>query len=314
MAGMWRWAFSAELETGYRMRYAIISDIHANQEALQAVFQELGRIERRSGLRFDGLWCLGDLVGYGPDPGICVDMVRNQTDVVIAGNHDQAVAGVLPQERFNDSAQVTADWTRSRLARHHLHYLAGLEERQVIGACTLVHGSPRNPVWEYLTSADVATLSFPFFSTPLCIVGHTHVPTIFLQREEQAAPVGRAAQGIRHSGQSPQGMLSEDALGLETLDRLAAEHEALIQGTVAPCEMLSPGEGQWVLPSGYRAIVNPGSVGQPRDGDSRAAFMIYDTERGCEFHRVEYPLEQTQRKIWRSGLPARMALRLSYGL
>lgn len=304
----------AELETGFCMRYAIVSDIHANQEALQAVLQEMRRIERRSGLPIDGLWCLGDLVGYGPDPGPCVALVRSNTDVVISGNHDQAVAGVLPQERFNDSAQVTADWTRERLTQDHLRYLAGLPERQVIGACTLVHGSPRNPVWEYLTSADVATLSFPFFSTPLCIVGHTHVPTIFLQREEQAVPVGKAMQQDRQTGDSPQGVLPEDLLGLETLDRLAAEQEALIRGTATACEMLTPGEGHWVPPPGYRAIVNPGSVGQPRDGDARAAFMVYDTERGCEFYRVEYPLEQTQRKIWRSGLPARMALRLSYGL
>ncbi|HEY7350473.1 MAG TPA: metallophosphoesterase family protein [Ktedonobacterales bacterium] len=296
------------------MRYAIISDIHANQEALQAVLQELARIVQRSGLSFDGLWCLGDLVGYGPDPAGCVDIVRSHTDVVIAGNHDQAVAGVLPVERFNDSAQVTADWTRERLTQQHLRYLAGLAERWVIGACTLAHGSPRNPVWEYLTTEEIATLSFPCFSTPLCIVGHTHVPTIFLQREEQALPVGSAAQRIRRERQSSRSPLPEDLLGLETLEQLAAEQEALIEGSVASCEMFAPGEGQWVLPPGYRAIVNPGSVGQPRDGDPRAAFMVYDTERGCEFYRVEYPLEQTQRKIWRSGLPARMALRLSYGL
>ncbi len=296
------------------MRYAVISDVHANQEALQAVLQELGRIAHRSGLPFDGLWCLGDLVGYGPDPGPCVDVVRSHTDVVIAGNHDQAVAGVLPVERFNDSAQVTADWTRDRLAQHHLRYLAKLEERLVIDACTLVHGSPRNPVWEYLTSPDIATLSFPYFPTPLCIVGHTHVPTIFLQRDDQTLSAAQTAQKKRYAGQALPGMPPEDLFGMETLDRLAAEQEALIQESVMPCEMFAPGEGQWVLPPGYRAIVNPGSVGQPRDGDPRAAFMVYDTERGCEFYRVEYPLEQTQRKIWRSGLPARMAMRLTYGL
>src|SRR5579885_1020369 len=294
------------------MRYAVISDIHANQEALQAVFQELGRIERRSGLRFDGLWCLGDLVGYGPDPGICVDMVRNQTDVVIAGNHDQAVSGVLPQERFNDSAQVTADWTRDRLSQKHLRYLADLPERLVVGECTLVHGSPRNPVWEYLTSAETAVLSFPYFSTRLCIVGHTHVPTIFLQPEEQAL-TGVATGRLGLAGQTMAGGRGGD---LDLLDQLAEEEEALIRATLSAssCEMLLPGEGRWTPPPGYRAIINPGSVGQPRDGDPRAAFMVYDTERGFEFYRVEYPLEQTQRKIWRSGLPARMAQRLSYGV
>jgi len=296
------------------MRYAIISDIHANQEAFHAVLKELSHIARRSGLSFDGLWCLGDLVGYGPDPEKCVDLVRSHTTLVIAGNHDQAVAGMLPVEHFNDSAQVTADWTRERLSQEHLRYLAELAERMVMGDCTLVHGSPRNPVWEYLTSAEVATLSFPSFSTPLSFVGHTHVPAIFLQREESGALVTGMAEGIERQGQVGQSALPEELLGLETLDRLAAEQEALIQGVVTPCEMLLPGEGHWMLPPGYRAIVNPGSVGQPRDGDPRAAFMVYDTERGCEFHRVAYPLEQTQRKIWRSGLPARMALRLSYGI
>lgn len=292
------------------MRYAIISDIHANLEALQAVLQEVRQVARRAGRPFDALWCLGDLVGYGPDPTECVDLVRSYTDIVISGNHDQAVAGTLPQERFNDSAQVTADWTRERLPQTHLRYLADLSERLVFGECTLVHGSPRNPVWEYLTSAENATLSFPCFSTRLCVVGHTHVPTIFLQREEPALS-GAQAKG----GRFGQAISSEDMLGLDVLDRLAAEEEALIRETLSSaCEMLLPGEGSWAPPPGYRAIVNPGSVGQPRDGDPRAAFMVYDTAQGFEFYRVAYPLEQTQRKIWRSGLPARMAVRLSYGI
>jgi diadenosine tetraphosphatase ApaH/serine/threonine PP2A family protein phosphatase len=175
-----------------------------------------------------------------------------------------------------------------------------------------VHGSPRNPVWEYLTSADTAVLSFPFFSTRLCLVGHTHVPTIFLQPEESAL----TGVGAGRQGNAGQAMGSEDMMGLDLLDQLAEEEEALIRATLsaASCEMLLPGEGCWTPPPGYRAIINPGSVGQPRDGDPRAAFMVYDTERGFEFYRVEYPLEQTQRKIWRSGLPARMAVRLSYGM
>ncbi len=294
------------------MRYAIISDIHANEEALQAVLKELGAIARRCGESFEALWCLGDLVGYGPDPARCVDIVHSHTDMVISGNHDQAVSGVLPQERFNDSAQVTADWTRDRLSQKHLRYLADLPERLVVGECTLVHGSPRNPVWEYLTSAKTAVLSFPYFSTRLCIVGHTHVPTIFLQPEEQAL-TGVAAGRVGLAGQTMAGARGGD---LDLLDQLAEEEEALIRATLSAssCEMLLPGEGRWTPPPGYRAIINPGSVGQPRDGDPRAAFMVYDTERGFEFYRVEYPLEQTQRKIWRSGLPARMAVRLSYGM
>lgn len=300
------------LDAGAWMRYAIISDIHANEEALQAVLKELGAIARRCGEPFEELWCLGDLVGYGPDPARCVEIVHSHTDIVISGNHDQAVSGVLPQERFNDSAQVTADWTRDRLSEQHLRYLADLPERLVMGACTLVHGSPRNPVWEYLTSAEMAVLSFPYFSTPLCVVGHTHVPTIFLQPAEDAL-TGVGAGRFEHAGQT---MTGESMSDLDVLDQLAAEEEALIRATLsaASCEMLLPGEGRWTPPPGYRAIINPGSVGQPRDGDPRAAFMVYDTERGFEFYRVEYPLEQTQRKIWRSGLPARMAVRLSHGI
>lgn len=295
------------------MRYAILADIHANLEALQAVLQELHGIAHRCGQPFDALWCLGDLVGYGPNPEECVELLRAQAEVVIAGNHDRAVAGMLPVEPFNDSAQVTAAWTRSRLSEEPLGYLAGLPERLVIGECTLVHGSPRNPVWEYLVSAEVAALSFPCFSTRFCVVGHTHLPTIFLQREE-LVPMGtsKIRQVGRHSQvrQAP----SNGLLDLGPLDQLAGEQEALVQETFPLCEMLVPGEGSWTPPPGYRAIINPGSVGQPRDGDPRAAFMVYDTERGFEFYRVTYPVEQTQRKIWRSGLPARLAIRLGYGI
>ncbi len=296
------------------MRYAVISDIHANQEALQAVLDELARIARWTGEPFAGLWCLGDLVGYGPEPAECVDLVRAHTEVVIPGNHDRAVAGMLSVEQFNDSAQVTADWTRDRLSEEHLRYLAEITERRVFGECTLVHGSPRNPVWEYLTSPEGAQASFPYFSTRFCLVGHTHVPSIFLQKDSIAelAMAGRSAP--KRGRLIKEARLVDDLADQAMLNTLAAQQEAVVQHMLAPCEMLLPGEGLWVPPPGYRAIINPGSVGQPRDNDPRAAFMVYDTARGFEFYRVEYPIEQTQRKIWRSGLPARMAVRLTYGI
>jgi diadenosine tetraphosphatase ApaH/serine/threonine PP2A family protein phosphatase len=297
------------------MRYAVISDIHANQEALHAVLNELARIARQVGEPFEGLWCLGDLVGYGPEPAECVDLVRAHTEVVIPGNHDRAVAGMLSVEQFNDSAQVTADWTRDRLTPEHLDYLAEITERRVFGECTLVHGSPRNPVWEYLTSPEGAQASFPCFSTRFCLVGHTHVPSIFLQKEstDELAMVGRSAP--KRGRLIKEARLLDDAFDQELLNQIAARQEAVVQQALATtCEMLLPGEGLWAPPAGYRAIINPGSVGQPRDNDPRAAFVVYDTERGFEFYRVEYPLEQTQRKIWRSGLPARMAVRLTYGI
>ncbi len=298
------------------MRHAVISDIHANQEALQAVLAELANIARQVGEPFESLWCLGDLVGYGPEPAECVDLVRAHTDVVIPGNHDRAVAGMLSVEQFNDSAQVTADWTRNRLSPEHLRYLAEIAERRVFNECTLVHGSPRNPVWEYLTSPEGAQASFPCFSTRFCLVGHTHVPSIFLQKERSAelTAVGRSAP--KRGRLIKEARLVDDLADQDRLmDNLAARQEAMVQQTLAAtCEMLLPGEGVWVPPAGYRAIINPGSVGQPRDNDPRAAFMVYDTNRGFEFYRVEYPIEQTQRKIWRSGLPARMAVRLTYGI
>lgn len=296
------------------MRYAVISDIHANQEALLAVLNELARIARWTGEPIEGLWCLGDLVGYGPEPAECVDLVRAHTEVVIPGNHDRAVAGMLSVEQFNDSAQVTADWTRDRLTPEHLRYLAEITERRVFDECTLVHGSPRNPVWEYLTSPEGAQASFPYFSTRFCLVGHTHVPSIFLQKENTAelALAGRIAP--KRGRLIKEARLVDDLPDQELLNTLAARQEAAVQHALAPCEMLLPSEGLWVPPPGYRAIINPGSVGQPRDNDPRAAFMIYDTARGFEFYRVEYPIEQTQRKIWRSGLPARMAVRLTYGI
>jgi diadenosine tetraphosphatase ApaH/serine/threonine PP2A family protein phosphatase len=240
-------------------------------------------------------------------------LVRGQTEVVIAGNHDRAVAGVLGVEQFNDSAQVTADWTRSQLSERQLRYLTDLRERQVLGECTLVHGSPRNPVWEYLTSPAGATASFPCYATRFCLVGHTHVPMIFLQKEATSRPL--AAQRPPRRRLIKEARLVDEALEEEALARLAAEEETTILQAVAPmCEMLLPGEGLWVPPRGYRAIINPGSVGQPRDNDPRAAFLVYDTERGFEFYRVGYEIEQTQRKIWRCGLPARMAVRLTYGI
>jgi diadenosine tetraphosphatase ApaH/serine/threonine PP2A family protein phosphatase len=297
------------------MRYAVISDIHANQEALQTVLSELASIARRTGEPFDGLWCLGDLVGYGPEPGDCVDLVRAHTDVVIAGNHDRAVAGMLSVEQFNDSAQVTADWTRDRLSEEHLRYLSELSERMYFGDCTLVHGSPRHPIWEYLTSPEGAQPSFSCFSSQFCLVGHTHVPSIFLQREAASEPVVAGRSRPRRGRLIKEARLLDEVSEEETLRLLAVEQEAIVRQTMVPgCEMLLPGEGLWAPPAGCRAIINPGSVGQPRDNDPRAAFLVYDTERGFEFYRIAYPIEQTQRKIWRSGLPARMAVRLTYGL
>jgi len=470
------------------MRYAIFSDIHANLEALEAVLAKIDEIAEKEPI--DAIWFLGDLVGYGPDPNECIIKLRERTDVIIAGNHDWAAVGKIDLEDFSAAARISAEWTAEQLTEEHRAFLINLPERLQKGECTLVHGSPFGPLWEYLTSEVLAERSFQHFSTRYCFVGHTHVPVIFQQLDPVAntptLPLGNTEQGNappfhsngienhgdeveddtnkmvavyppthisalttktgehvesaymdpetgqaatedeanaiieaeleaskhHHVGENateeeneatstqdvpgeteedgasvgssedadsiteaaaeledtPSG--DEDAFSTESAasededssdggengqiangesfddaelessveafeeadektpishivdaeDRLNTEIEELLtllgltQSMIQVTnEMLSPPEGHWESPEGYRAIINPGGVGQPRDGDPRAAFMIYDTERGFEFYRIPYPLEKTQDKILKAGLPQYLAIRLAYG-
>jgi len=161
------------------MRYAIFTDIHANLEALEAVLAKIDEIAREKPI--DQIWFLGDLVGYGPDPNECITILRERTDVIIAGNHDWAAVGKIDLEDFSAAARISAEWTAEQLTEEHRTFLANLPERLIIGDCTLVHGSPYGPLWEYLTSEYLAERSFQYFSTRYCFVGHTHVPVIFQQ-------------------------------------------------------------------------------------------------------------------------------------
>ncbi|MGH2506976.1 MAG: metallophosphoesterase family protein [Ktedonobacteraceae bacterium] len=361
------------------MRYAIFTDIHANLEALEAV---LARIDELAKIKpIDQIWFLGDLVGYGPNPNECIDTLRERTDVIIAGNHDWAAVGKLDLEDFSVAARISAEWTAKELTEEHREFLRNLPERLEIGACTLVHGSPYGPLWEYLTSEVLAERSFQYFSSRFCLVGHTHVPIIFqqpysveftktslIEEDEQddeetgemAAVVltSQKAEAAEYVMQAESG--SQTAQTTETLhppqsttvenelsetgdaelvasegveksatanvmqnaeDRLNNEIEELLellglsQSMVrATNQMLEPPEGCWEPPQNYRAIVNAGGVGQPRDGDPRAAFMIYDSIRGTfEFHRLAYAFEKTQEKIIQAGLPQYLAVRLAYG-
>ena len=582
------------------MRYAIFTDIHANLEALEAVLAKIDEIAEKEPI--DQIWFLGDLVGYGPNPNECILKLRERTDVIIAGNHDWAAVGRIDLEDFSAAARVSAEWTAEQLTEEHRAFLANLPERLEIGECTLVHGSPFGPLWEYLTSEVLAERSFQYFSSRYCLVGHTHVPVVFIQPDtiantptlplssteehvmfsqangsehhlngehaseegaddetaemvttyppaqqstlsvqakaenapsaykdpnsgvavseaeanaiieqkleadsmqpagnqpedqhiekvpidqvaevvepdsievaentppvlEQAAtlvsdvpetdapvtriddvateednestviaipfvddessanvptpektseedetpaivsstepaavaedaqissikaqetsiPVAEAAspaheenfastdESAREPSEVPptetgaeedddtteafpladlEAITGDDALDLtkqmnteepliffdngdatgeitpeyeiaEAEERLNSEieelltllglSESMIQVTN---EMLAPPEGHWEAPPDYRAIINPGGVGQPRDGDPRAAFMIYDTERGFEFYRIPYDFEKTQEKIIQAGLPHYLAVRLAYG-
>lgn len=245
------------------MRYAIISDIHSNLEALRAVLSD---VERRGAER---IVCLGDLVGYGAEPGACLAEVRRRTDLVVAGNHDWGAVGKVDLNYFNRSARTAAEWTAGRLAEPEGIYLSQLPLSLSLGGpegFIAVHSTPDRPQeWRYILSIDEAEFQFERMAQPLCFVGHSHQPLAWQW----------------HSG----GRVS--VVGREYLQ----------------------------MEPGRRYIVNAGSVGQPRDGDPRAGYAVYDDQRReVVIHRVEYDVASAQAKILKAGLPPRLAERLSRGL
>jgi predicted phosphodiesterase len=275
------------------MRCAIISDIHGNLDALQTVLADAGEV--------DALWCLGDLVGYGPEPNACVDLLRNRGAVCVAGNHDWAAIGKMDTADFNPEASEAARWTGAQLSPENLAYLEGLPTQLVTGeggAFTLVHGSPRDPVWEYLTHLSAARLNFAYFQTHYCLVGHTHVPLVF----QHPVPVG--AVGAADGADQP-----------DPVDR-SGEYETIV-----------PEPGLPIALGANRLIVNPGSVGQPRDGNPDASYMLFESApqpgaggapagaaRGTlTLRRVTYPVASVQQKMRQAGLPSRLIMRLTYG-
>lgn len=264
------------------MRYGLISDIHSNLAALEAV---LTTLENNGPI--DGLICMGDMVGYGPQPNQVVERLRQYPLQTILGNHDLAVIEKLDLEDFNQDAIDANVWTRFQLNDENRDWLESISQGQHLGAfarlndtVTLAHGSPLEPVWQYLTSPYAASHSFSRFDTPLCFIGHTHLPRIFRQRatEENQASAGDKTK----------------------------------QTTV---EMYIPEDG-FVLEAGKeRIILNPGSVGQPRDGDSRAAYALFDdAAMTITFGRVIYDISLTQNLMNDYKLPARLSMRLDYGL
>ncbi len=246
----------------YNMRCAIISDIHSNLTAFQAVLQD---IETRGG--FDRIWCLGDIVGYGPDPKECIELLRRYDHICVVGNHDWGAIGKIDIDDFNSEAAAACRWTGQQLDQQDVDYLANLPLVVSEGGFTMAHGSPREPIWEYLVSTHIARFSFDYFQTKFCLVGHSHVPMVF----ELLAPEGEC---LLHE------FLEDVPL---TLD-------------------------------GNRLIVNPGGVGQPRDGDPRASYAIYDSDRNIVWHhRVAYDISNTQQRMREKGLSYGLAARLSHG-
>jgi diadenosine tetraphosphatase ApaH/serine/threonine PP2A family protein phosphatase len=292
------------------VRYAILSDVHGNLEALTAVLLDIQQASDEYGARIDQIWCLGDVVGYGPDPGECLRRIRRRCDICIPGNHDWAAVGQLNLDDFSHGAAESARWTREQLVHDEQNYLKHLPQVTCVGHFTLAHGSPSNPIWEYITTAAVAAPNFAAFDTLVCVVGHSHLPAIFIQpsdaREVAAAPIHRATQR--------EVALAMAQPGGPTRTALEADGNGANGGrTWGQCRRILPGMDPWRLPQGHRAIVNPGSVGQPRDGDPRAAYMIFDTTFGFEFRRVPYDVAATQRKIRERGLSASLAERLARG-
>ena len=241
------------------MRVAVVSDIHANLAALEAV---LASIDADAP---DELWCLGDLVGYGPRPSECCEMVAARARLCLAGNHDLAVLGKIDLIDFSGDAGVAARWTREVLSGTARAYLDGLEPVGAADGVSLFHASARDPVWEYILSDEAAEATLELTGTPLVLVGHSH-----------AALYVSLTDGVVGGGLAPAG--TEVAL--------------------------SPG----------RVLLNPGSVGQPRDGDPRAAYLLLDFDAGgASFRRVEYDVARTQAEMLEAGLPDALALRLSAG-
>lgn len=291
------------------MRYAIFTDIHGNYEALQAVLDDIDALSVADGVKCDAMWSLGDVVGYGPDPSACVRTVRQYCELSVAGNHDWGASGLADLSEFSDLARSSLIWTQQQLLETEREFLASRPDRTTMPMpedCTLVHGSPVVPLWEYLLTPEAAALSFISFPTRFCIVGHTHIPAIFLQEavrfDKPKQPVIAArAQHVMEYGSDEEGITGS------TLEMRALRE-------LPECRALrGVPEGWWLPPEGFRAIINPGSVGQPRDGDARAAYLLYDTERGFSFRRVGYWVEKTIDKLRAEHCPEALADRLLQG-
>ena len=241
------------------MRVAVVSDIHSNLAALEAV---LAAIDEDAP---DELWCLGDLVGYGPRPNECTQLVQERATVCLCGNHDLAVRGTLDLWEFSGDAGTAARWTRTVLSEDALAFLNSLEPAGKADGVALFHGSARDPVWEYVLSGEAALTTLLLTEEPLVLVGHSHVAL-----------------------------------------QIRLEHDRLDGGLAAA--------GTELLLEGSRRLLNPGSVGQPRDGDPRAAYLLLDLDtRTASFRRVPYDIERTQAEMEAAGLPEALALRLAVG-
>ncbi|MBI4321963.1 MAG: metallophosphoesterase family protein [Chloroflexi bacterium] len=246
------------------MRIALISDIHSNLAALEAVLADAGPV--------DETWCVGDVVGYGPDPNECVDLLRARKHLLcVAGNHDRAAIGKMDTRNFNPDAEAAAQWTSRQLTPSSRRFLEELPPARELEQhdITIVHGSPREPIWEYMIYSSIAQANVELLNTRYCFVGHTHIPVMF---NCASGPLGHTCR------------------------------------TVTPVY-----DVLFKLADGY-LFVNPGSVGQPRDDNPDASYVVLDLpDHTVTYRRVPYDVQKTQRKMQKAGLPQRLWMRLSYG-
>jgi len=243
------------------MIYAVIADIHSNLEAFSAVLND---VEERGGA--SEIWCLGDVVGYGSDPHRCIELLQSYPNICIAGNHDLAAIGKIDTAYFNQYAAAAAEWTSKNITTEDRQYLEELPLSIEKDDFTMAHGSPREPVWEYIFSLSIARENFDRFQTKYCLVGHTHAPAFFRENADGTCSSGEFSSNIKL------------AIGKD------------------------------------RLIINPGGVGQPRDGDPRASYTLCDSKTGMfRLFRVPYDIEATQEKMMREGLPVPLVARLSRG-
>jgi len=262
-------------------RYALLADIHANLEALEAVLDDLSRVD------VDQTVCLGDVVGYGADPAACVELVYDCCDAVVLGNHDEAVFSDTPLERFNDKAAASIEFTRRTIGSLHRRAIADWPLADCVDGLTIAHASLGPDRWEYLYTQQAAKRTFDAFRGWIAAVGHTHIPSAFSLVKQPALAVVDADGG-----------------------RSTEPTREVIRG-----HHLTP-EVQIALPApnAARFIVNPGAVGQPRDGNPDASYAILDTAaRSIQIRRIAYDVDTTIRKIADAGLPTPLADRLRIG-
>ncbi len=244
------------------MKVLLIADIHSNLDALDVIEEEFKKA--------DQVWCLGDLVGYGPEPNEVIEKIFSSSKYIIAGNHDYGSINKIDISYFNSSARLACIWTKNELTEKNIGLLENLPQfKKIENNFLLVHGSPSDPIWEYILNIHLASSAFSSFNEKVAFVGHTHIPAIF------------------------------------TLD----SNKRVIKEDISK-------ENEFSLDiENKRYIINPGSIGQPRDGDPRLSYILFDIDKAkLYFQRQEYNIQKTQLKMNQKGLPLDLALRLSQGL